>query len=73
MHKVYDLIIKLSQIGLQCSLFYGVNGEDIQITKTEHPTLYKLEYKNEIKYYDSSVRINGVHMRRGELGVLGHI
>lgn len=68
MHKVYDLIIKLSQIGLQCSLFYGVNGEDIKITKTEHPTLYKLEYKNEIKYYDSSIRINGVFMGRGELG-----
>ena len=68
MHKVYDLIIKLSQIGMQCSLFYGVNGEDIKITKTEHPTLYKLEYKNEIKYYDSSIRINGVFMGRGELG-----
>ena len=68
MHKVYDLIIKLSQLGLQCSLFYGVNGEDIKITKTDHANIHKLEYKNEIKYYDSSIRINGVFMGRGELG-----
>jgi GR25 family glycosyltransferase involved in LPS biosynthesis len=67
-NKVYNLINKLSQIGLQCSLFYGVNGEDIKIIKMEHPELYRLEYKNESKYYDSSIRVNKKIMTRGELG-----
>lgn len=68
MNKVYDLINKLSQIGLQCSLFYGVNGEDIKVVKMEHPQLFRLEYKNESKYYDSSIRVNKQFMKRGELG-----
>ena len=68
MNKVYHLINKLSKIGLQCSLFYGVNGEDIKITKTEKPTIYNLEYNNETKYYDSSIRVNKQIMKRGELG-----
>ena len=68
MNKVYDLINKLSQIGLQCSLFYGVNGEDIKITKNEKPTSYNLEYNNETKHYDSSIRVNKKMMTRGELG-----
>jgi GR25 family glycosyltransferase involved in LPS biosynthesis len=68
MNKVYDLINKLSQIGLQCSLFYGVNGEDIQGVKMEHPHLFRLEYKNESKYYDCSIRVNKQFMTRGELG-----
>lgn len=67
-NKVYNLINKLSQIGLHCSLFYGVNGEDIQVVKMEHPQLYRLEYKNETKYYDSSIRVNKQFMTRGELG-----
>jgi GR25 family glycosyltransferase involved in LPS biosynthesis len=68
MNKVYDLINKLSQIGLQCSLFYGVNGEDTKVVKMEHPQLYRLEYKNESKYYDSSIRVNKQFMKRGEIG-----
>jgi GR25 family glycosyltransferase involved in LPS biosynthesis len=68
MNKVYDLINKLSQIGLQCSLFYGVNGEDIKVVKMEHPQLYRLEYNNESKYYDCSIRVNKQFMTRGELG-----
>jgi GR25 family glycosyltransferase involved in LPS biosynthesis len=68
MNKVYDLVNKLSQIGLQCSLFYGVNGEDIKVVKMEHPQLYRLEYNNESKYYDSSIRVNKQFMKRGELG-----
>ena len=68
MNKVYDLINKLSQIGLQCSLFYGVNGEDIKVVKMEHPQLFRLEYKNESKYYDYSIRVNKQFMTRGELG-----
>jgi GR25 family glycosyltransferase involved in LPS biosynthesis len=67
-NKMYNLINKLSKIGLQCSLFYGVNGEDIQIVKMEHPQLYRLEHKNESKYYDFSIRVNGNIMKRGELG-----
>lgn len=68
MNKVYDLINKLSQIGLQCSLFYGVNGEDIKVTTTEIPTIYKLEYNSEVKYYDMSIRVNKQTMTAGELG-----
>jgi GR25 family glycosyltransferase involved in LPS biosynthesis len=68
MNKVYDLINKLYQIGLQCSLFYGVNGEDIKVVKMEYPQLYRLEYNNESKYYDSSIRVNKQFMKRGELG-----
>ena len=68
MNKVYDLVNKLSQIGLQCSLFYGVNGEDIQVVKMEHPHLYRLEHKNESKYYDYSIRANKQFMTLGELG-----
>ena len=68
MNKVYDLINKLSQKGLQCSLYYGVNGEDIKIIKNEKPTSYNLEYNNEIKYYDSSIRVNKQFMTRGEMG-----
>jgi GR25 family glycosyltransferase involved in LPS biosynthesis len=68
MNKVYHLINKLSQIGLQCSLFYGVNGEDIKVTTTESPIIYKLEYNSEVKYYDMSIRVNKQIMKRGELG-----
>jgi GR25 family glycosyltransferase involved in LPS biosynthesis len=68
MNKMYDLINKLSQIGLQCTLFYGVNGEDIKITKNKKSTIYNLEYNNETKYYDYSVRVNKLFMTRGELG-----
>jgi GR25 family glycosyltransferase involved in LPS biosynthesis len=68
MNKVYDLINKLSKIGLQCNLFYGVNGEDIKVVKMEHPQLFRLEHKNESKYYDSSIRVNKQFMTRGELG-----
>jgi GR25 family glycosyltransferase involved in LPS biosynthesis len=68
MNKVYDLVNKLSQIGLKCSLFYGVNGEDIQVVKMDHPHLFRLEYKNESKYYDYSIRANKQFMKRGELG-----
>ena len=67
-NKVYGIINKLSQIGLQCSLFYGVNGEDIRVTTTESPTIYKLEYNREVKYYDASIRVNKQFMTRGELG-----
>jgi GR25 family glycosyltransferase involved in LPS biosynthesis len=68
MNKVYDLINKLSQIGLQCSLFYGVNGEDIRVTNTDNHTIYKMEYNSEVKYYDMSIRTNRQRMTAGELG-----
>ena len=68
MNKVYSIINKLSQIGLQCSLFYGVNGEDIAITTTESPTIYKLEYNSEVKYYNTSIRANKQFMTQGEFG-----
>jgi len=68
MNKVYDLINKLSQIGLQCSLFYGVNGEDIKVTTTESPIICKLEYNSEVNYYDTSIKVNKQIMTQGELG-----
>ena len=68
MNKVYDLVNKLSRLGLRCSLFYGVNGEDIKITKSVTPNIYYLEYNNEIKKYDSSIRLNKQLMTVGELG-----
>jgi GR25 family glycosyltransferase involved in LPS biosynthesis len=68
MNKVYGIINKLSQIGLQCNLFYGVNGEDITGTSTDNPTVYKLEYNREVKYYDTSIRVNKEIMTQGELG-----
>ena len=67
-NKVYGIINKLSQIGLQCSLFYGVNVENIKITTDVKPNTYILEYNNETKYYDSSIRVNKQFMTRGELG-----
>lgn len=68
MNKVYGIINKLSQIGLQCGLYYGVNGEDIRATTTESPTIYKLEYNREVKYYDTAIRVNRQRMTAGELG-----
>jgi GR25 family glycosyltransferase involved in LPS biosynthesis len=68
MNKVYGIINKLSQIGLQSNLFYGVNGEDITGTSTDNPTVYKLEYNREVKYYDTSIRVNKEIMTQGELG-----
>jgi GR25 family glycosyltransferase involved in LPS biosynthesis len=68
MNKVYDLVNKLSHLGLRCSLFYGVNGEDIKITKSVTPNIYYLEYNNEIKKYDCSIRVNKQLMTAGELG-----
>jgi glycosyl transferase family 25 len=68
MNKVYDLVNKLSQLGLRCSLFYGVNGEDIKFTKSMSPNIYNLEYKNEVKKYDCSLRVNKQLMTVGELG-----
>jgi len=68
MNKVYDLVNKLSQLGLCCSLFYGVNGEDIAYSKSMSPNIYNLEYKNEVKKYDCSIRVNKQLMTNGELG-----
>jgi glycosyl transferase family 25 len=68
MNKVYDLVNKLSQLGLRCSLFYGVNGEDIAYSKSMSPNIYNLEYKNEVKRYDCSIRLNKQLMTNGELG-----
>jgi len=67
-NKVHHLINKLSQIGLDCSLYYGVNGEDIQVTTTESPTIYKLQHNNQVKYYNKSIRVNKQIMTAGELG-----
>jgi glycosyl transferase family 25 len=68
MNKVYGIINKLSQIGLQCNLFYGVNGEDIKVTSTDNPIVYTLEYNSEVKYYDTSIKVNKQIMTQGELG-----
>jgi len=68
MNKVYDLVNKLSQLGLRCSLFYGVNGEDIAYSKSMSSNIYNLEYKNEVKKYDCSIRVNKQLMTNGELG-----
>ena len=68
--KLDGLQQQLSLIGLDTTVYNGVHGKDIRIsdslsklTKIKHITWQNTSY-----FYDTSVRINGIHMTRGEFG-----
>ena len=61
-------IEELSLVGLDCEIFYGVNGKSISIANTPMPHLKILEFDGDLKLYDQRARLNGQEMRRGELG-----
>lgn len=68
MPHIHKCIEELSRVGLDCEIFYGVNGKSISIANTHIPHLKLLEYDGDLKLYDRRVRLNGQEMRRGELG-----
>ena len=68
MHKIQIVLTTLSQIGLQYEIVYGILGSDIKITDTAEQNIQQLEYKDQIKKYDCTVRANGQKMGLGELG-----
>lgn len=68
MPHVRKCVEELSRVGLQCEIFYGVNGNSISITDTFAPHIKILEFERDIKLYDRRVRLNGKEMRRGEIG-----
>jgi len=68
MSKIHELLIKLSQIGLQYEIIYSVNGSDIKISNTNYSNIKHIEYNGEVKYYNNLIRTNGQEMTLGELG-----
>ena len=66
--KLDNLRRDLSSIGLEPTIYNGVNGKDIILHATDVPYLKKIEYKNAFNTYDARVRTNGERMTKGELG-----
>jgi GR25 family glycosyltransferase involved in LPS biosynthesis len=76
LNKLDDLQVKLSSIGLNPLLYYGVNGKDITLKDTINSHLKCIEYNNKNTFYtyDSTIRLNGEGMSKGEIGcALSHI
>lgn len=67
--KTLDNLRKeLSSIGLESTIYYGVNGKEIHLENTELNHLKTIHYKNESYHYDATVRKNGQPMSKGEFG-----
>jgi glycosyl transferase family 25 len=74
MDNITNLLIKLSKIGLQYEIYYGVNGKDIKFFSTNDVNIKLLNYNSEIYYYDTTMRINKQLMKIGEIGCsLSHL
>lgn len=65
---VEKLIFQLSQLGIECEIFYGINGNNIKIYDIENEYIKLLYYNFETYYYDNRKRLNGKYMNSGELG-----
>ena len=68
LEKLDNLRRDLSSIGLESTLYYGVNGKEIHLENTQLNHLKTIHYKNDSYLYDATVRINGHTMTKGEFG-----
>jgi GR25 family glycosyltransferase involved in LPS biosynthesis len=76
LNKLDDLRTNLSSIGLEALVYNGVNGKDITVKDIIHSHLKFIAYKNKNTFYtyDSTIRISGKGMSKGEFGcALSHI
>ena len=67
-NNMENLIIELSEIGLDVEIYNGVYGKDIKIYNTDKDNLKILYHNNRSILYDTTKRINGEIMGLGELG-----
>jgi len=68
LNNLESLISRLSQIGLNYEIFYGVNGINITTTPTDNEYIRSLSVKDATYLYDRRVRINKQEMTKGEMG-----
>ena len=70
LNKLNDFIFNISKIGLDCNIFNGVYGKDIRVYDAAYKeTAIKHITWNDITYfYDTRIRLNGIHMTPGEFG-----
>jgi len=76
LNNLSDLRRRLSFIGLETSIYNGVNGKDITLKDTIYSDLKFIEYKHKNTFYtyNASIRTNGEGMSKGEFGcALSHI
>jgi GR25 family glycosyltransferase involved in LPS biosynthesis len=59
---------KLSSIGLDTEVHNGVNGKNITIKPSIYDHYKFITYKNKMYLYNSTIRLNGAKMTRGEFG-----
>jgi GR25 family glycosyltransferase involved in LPS biosynthesis len=67
-NNMENLIIELSEIGLDVEIYNGVYGKDIKIYNTDKNNLKILYHNKRSIVYDTSKRVNGEIMGLGELG-----
>lgn len=68
--KLTDFRQKLSNIGLTCNIYNGVNGKDVVLKNTSIKTLKTITWQNQSYYYDTTKRLNGMPMSPGEFGCI---
>jgi len=68
LEKLNNLRTDLSSIGLGTTIYYGVNGKEINLENTQLNHLKTIHYKNDSYLYDATIRINGQPMSKGEFG-----
>lgn len=64
------LNLQLALLGLDTTIYTGVNGKDIHISDAASKVTHikHITWKGTTYFYDMRVRLNGVHMSRGEFG-----
>ena len=66
--KLDNLRQRLTQIGLETSIYNGVNGKDITMIDTVDEKVKQLVYRDTILTYNKTVRLYQTPMTRGEFG-----
>lgn len=66
--KLTKFITQMNMIGLHVDIFYGVNGNEIDMKDIDGDVKKLLFYRGGMKFYDPRVRINGELMKKGEFG-----
>jgi len=68
LEKLNQMRCKLSSIGLETSLYNGVNGKDITLQNTTDDHIKFVHYKDTTYIYDACIRTNQTAMLKGEFG-----